>query len=217
MEKSFSKLIDGVRRFRERTVSSNREFFRQLSEGQQPLAMVITCSDSRVDPHLFLQTQPGELFVLRNAGNIVPPYSLQGGSEAATIEIAVKGLGVRHVIVCGHTHCGAMQRLMAEPALSDLPAVSAWINHAETVRRIVHARLGPGTSAEHVQAAVRENVLQQLNHLRTHPAVAEGLASHTLMLHAWLYEIDTGNVLSCEQSSGAFMPIAGDLGGDPAI
>ncbi|MCO6437499.1 MAG: carbonic anhydrase [Phycisphaerae bacterium] len=217
MERSLARLVDGIRRFEERTVLANKEFYRHLADGQRPIAMVIACSDSRVDPQLFLQTQPGELFVMRNAGNIVPPYGLPGSSEAATIEFALQGLNIPHLIVCGHTHCGAMTRLMSDTPQQDLPAVTAWIGHAESVRRIVHSRMGSGDSPDHIQQAVQENVVQQLQHLRTHPTVAERLANQSVMLHGWVYEIETGHVLAYEPTSGAFVPFGGHLGCDPAI
>jgi len=214
MLQSLQTFLDGLRRFQELTVSRDRAFYEHLSQGQQPLAMFITCTDSRVDPHLMLQTKPGQLFVMRNAGNIVRPYDLPGTSEAAALEFAIHALDIKHVIVCGHSHCGVMHRLMAEPPPADMPAVAAWLRHAETVRRVVHARLGPGNSPRHVCDAIRENVVQQLQHLQTHPAVAEKLVSREIMLHGWIYYIGTGDVLAYDHASKSFVPLLGEVNPD---
>nr|MBA3924157.1 carbonic anhydrase [Nostocaceae cyanobacterium] len=106
------KLIKGLREFKANYVSTHQELFEQLSQGQKPRVLFITCSDSRIDPNLITQAQLGELFVIRNAGNIVPPFGATNGGEGATIEYAVQALGIRQIIVCGHSHCGAMKGLM---------------------------------------------------------------------------------------------------------
>lgn len=125
------KLIRGIHEFQSTHFSPQRELFQRLAGGQRPDALFITCSDSRIDPSLLTQTKPGELFILRNAGNIVPPYGAANGGEGATIEYAIRALGIRDIIVCGHTHCGAMQGLLQPEALEDLPAVRSWLSHAE--------------------------------------------------------------------------------------
>src|SRR3990172_3985534 len=166
------KLIDGIHHFQANIFSRHRGLFESLVEGQSPLALFITCSDSRINPNLITQTEPGELFILRNAGNIVPPYSAAGSGEAATIEFAVSALGVQDVIVCGHTPCGAMGALLDRQGRDHLPAMAQWLGHAEATRRIMQEQYGHLTDDARRTAAVEENVLVQLENLRTHPAGA---------------------------------------------
>src|SRR6188508_482553 len=130
-------LVDGIHRFRSLVFEQHKELFERLSDGQAPSTLFITCSDSRVVPDLFTQTGPGELFTLRNAGNIVPPYGASNGGESPTIEYAVSVLGIEHVIVCGHSGCGAMKALLKPESVSHMPAIANWLNQAEATRRIV--------------------------------------------------------------------------------
>ena len=134
---AIERLMQGIHHFQTEIFDSQRELFERLARGQNPTALFITCSDSRINPNLITQTDPGELFILRNAGNIVPPYGLASGGEAGTIEFAVAALGVRHIIVCGHSHCGAMRSLLRPELIENLPAVRTWLAHAEPTRRIV--------------------------------------------------------------------------------
>lgn len=115
------KLIEGLHQFQNSVFGTQRELFERLAHGQTPETLFITCSDSRINPNLLTQTEPGELFILRNAGNIVPPYSTSQGGEAATIEFAVAGLNVRDIIICGHSHCGAMKGLLDPPPIVTSP------------------------------------------------------------------------------------------------
>src|SRR5271170_6615965 len=131
------KLIQGIHRFQETDFLPLQGLFEQLAKGQNPETLFITCSDSRIDPNLLTRSRPGDLFILRNAGNIVPPYGAANGGEAATIELAVASFGVKEIIVCGHSHCGAMTGLLQPDKIAGLPAVSSWLSHAETTRRIV--------------------------------------------------------------------------------
>lgn len=179
-----------------------------MAKGQNPETLFITCSDSRIDPNLLTRSKPGELFLLRNAGNIVPPHGAAGGGEAATIEFAVAGLGVKDIIVCGHSHCGAMGGLLDPEQVEDLPAVAGWLSHAETTRRIVTENYGHLPDAEPLTAAIEENVLVRLEHPRTLPAVASRLVRGGLHLHGWVYKIETGEVFAYDPSAGQFVPPA---------
>src|SRR5688572_22576048 len=125
------KLIEGLHHFQSQIFSSQRELFERLARGQTPDALFITCSDSRINPNLITQTEPGDLFIIRNAGNIIPPHGAANGGEGATIEYAVAALGVKDIIVCGHSHCGAMKALLEPERLVNLPTVGAWLSHAE--------------------------------------------------------------------------------------
>jgi carbonic anhydrase len=201
------KLVAGIHHFQSDIFRPRREFFDRLAAGQSPEVLFITCSDSRVNPNLITQTEPGELFILRNAGNIVPPYGTSAGGEAATIEFAVAALGVKDIVICGHTHCGAMKGLLDRPDSTKLPAVEKWLMHAEATRRIVLDKYSDRAPAALLTTTIEENVLVQLDHLRTHPAVAAGLASERLKLHGWVYKIETGEVFAYDAASGQFTSI----------
>jgi carbonic anhydrase len=203
------KLIHGVERFRREHYRPNQLFFEQLAAKQQkPIALFITCADSRVNPNLITQTEPGDLFLIRNAGNIVPPYGAPGG-EAATIEYSIEVLGIRDVIICGHSQCGAIQALVAADAMSRLPAVSAWCHHAEATRRIVQHKYCDLTLPELTAIAAQENVLVQINHLSTHPCVAARLANGELRVFGWYYDIGAGQILQYDQAAGHFERLNG--------
>lgn len=204
------KIIDGVRLFREFEFERNRLVFEQLASKQQnPIALFITCSDSRVHPNLITQTEPGELFLVRNAGNIVPPFGAGNGGEVATIEYAVEVLGIANIIVCGHSNCGAMKALLDPRSLEHLPAVKAWCSHAESTRRIVQQKYKGLPQDQLMLAATEENVLVQMNHLSTHPCVAARLASQQLNVFGWYYDIASGEILQYDQSQGRFIEING--------
>jgi carbonic anhydrase len=202
------KLIEGVHQFQEKCFTSHKSLFERLAKGQQPLALFITCSDSRIDPSLLTQTQPGELFIMRNAGNIVPPYGAVLGGEAATIEFAVCVLKVKDIIVCGHSHCGAMKGLLSPGQVDELPAVRAWLSHAEATSRIMRENYTHITEeAPRLTATVEENVLVQLENLRTHPSVAATLARDELKLHGWVYKFETGQVFGYDATERQYVAI----------
>ena len=136
------KLVEGIHQFQNDIFSSKQQLYEKLAKGQHPLALFITCSDSRIDPSLLTQTEPGELFIMRNAGNIVPPYGTLHGGEAATIEFAVSALGVKDIVICGHSHCGAMGGVLHPETLSDLPAVRSWLSYADSTERIMRENYG---------------------------------------------------------------------------
>jgi carbonic anhydrase len=202
------KLIQGLHKFQSEVFSAQRSFFERLADGQQPETLFITCADSRINPNLLTQTGPGELFILRNAGNIIPPYGANNGGaggESATIEYAVQVLGVKDIIVCGHSHCGAMAALLTNgDGARDLPAVQQWLGHAETTRRIIRENYRHLEGKALLTAAIEENVLVQLESLRTHPSVRAKLAARQVRLHGWVYKIETGEVFAYNPTSGQF-------------
>ncbi len=202
------KLIQGIHQFQEVNFRPMQGLFQQLAHGQQPETLFITCSDSRIDPNLLTRSKPGELFILRNAGNIVPPHGSSASGEAATIEFAVAALGVKDIIICGHSHCGAMQGLLEPERVAKLPAVFAWLGHAESTRRIVRENYAHLEAGPLLTATIEENVLVQLEHLRTLPAVASRLVRGDLHLHGWVYKIETGEVFAYDLASGQFVPLA---------
>lgn len=210
------KLIQGLHHFQSNIFSSQRELFERLAGGQTPDALFITCSDSRVNPNLITQTEPGDLFILRNAGNIIPPFGAANGGEGATIEYAVAALGVKDIIVCGHSRCGAMSGLLSPESLTELPTVRTWLSHAEATRRIVKENYTHLCGDALQMATIEENVLVQLENLRTHPAVAAALARGTLSLHGWVYKFETGQVFAYEPEEGQFVAIVSESDDAPA-
>jgi carbonic anhydrase len=202
------KLVRGIHTFQAQIFRDRHELFERLSSGQNPQALFITCSDSRVTPDLITQSEPGDLFVLRNAGNLIPPHGAAPDSgEAATIEYAVKSLKIQDVIVCGHTLCGAMQALLHPEVLADMPRMRQWLGHAEATRDIIDSNYGSVPEENRWKATVEENVLVQLENLRTHPCVAAGLARGTIKLHGWVYKLQTGQVFAYDPDQGQFLPM----------
>jgi carbonic anhydrase len=202
------KLVEGIHKFQKDVFAAQTRFFERLADGQKPLALFITCSDSRIDPNMLTQTRPGELFIMRNAGNIVPPYGATSSGEAATIEYAVAVLGVRDIVVCGHSHCGAMNALLHPEQVAELPAVKGWLAHAEATARIIkenYAHLAEGQAR--VTATVEENVLVQLENLRTHPSVLAAMNRKELQVHGWVYKFETGQVFAYDPEQGQFNSI----------
>jgi carbonic anhydrase len=201
------KLITGLHHFQSEIFLSHKELFDRLSHGQSPDALFITCSDSRINPNLITQTNPGDLFILRNAGNIVPPYGAAQGGEGATIEFAVIGLGIKDIIVCGHSLCGAIKGLLHPEDLGDFPLFKEWLKHAEVTRRNVEDNYSHLNEDQQINVATQENVLVQIENLKTHPAVNSRIAAGELNLHAWIYKIETGEVFSYQPDEGQFLPL----------
>ncbi len=201
------KLLDGIHRFQSGVFGAQQALFSRLSKGQDPEALFITCSDSRINPNLVTQTDPGDLFIIRNAGNIIPAYGPLHGGEAATIEYAIEVLGVKDVIICGHTHCGAMKSILDPTGLEELPAVKGWLTHADATRRIMKTVYKELPEEELLETCVEENVLVQIENLRTHPAVLAALTRGEMQLHAWVYEIETGVVDAFDADTGQFVPV----------
>ena len=202
------KLIDGIHQFQSESFLPLQGLFEQLAKGQNPETLFITCSDSRIDPTLLTKAQPGDLFVLRNAGNIIPPHGAGNGGEAATIEFAVAALAVKDIIICGHSHCGAIKGLLEPEQVAELPAVSSWLSHAEMTRRIIRDNYGHLDGDCLLTAAIEENVLVQLENLRTLPAVGSRLVRGDLHLHGWVYEIETGEVFAYDVGNAQFVKLA---------
>jgi MFS superfamily sulfate permease-like transporter/carbonic anhydrase len=200
------KLIKGLRHFRQNVLWERRELFERSAPGQRPLALLITCSDSRVLPDTLMQADPGDLFVSRNAGNIVPPADTAGG-EGATVEYAVTALGVTDIIVGGHYRCGAVKAMLDPAEARDMPKVAEWLAHGCDMRADVE-RDHPGAAGDELwDRAVERNVLVQLDSLSKHPVVVAGLAAGTLRLHAWVLRFESSEVLAFDPCSAAFSPL----------
>ena len=200
---SVEKLSGGISRFQKDVYPKHQDLFEQLALGQRPDALFITCADSRIDPCLLTQTKPGELFICRVIGNIVPPYPDALGGVSATVEYAVGVLRVPEVIVCGHTDCGVMKGALNPDALGEYPNVSAWLRYAKVEQR------EPNPSPEFVLALTEHNVIAQLTNLRSHPTVVARLKEGGLALHGWVYHIGSGLVTSYSEEQGKFLPVGG--------
>ena len=201
------KIVAGVVKFQNEVFPERKALFEKLATGQSPEALFITCSDSRIDPSLMTQTAPGELFICRNAGNIVPPHTTATGGMTASIEFAIGALNVPHIVICGHTECGAMKGAMNLDALSSLPHTKEWLSFSQAAVHVVEEK-GPDKSAdEKMDALIRENVLLQIQHLKTHPVVAARLATGRVQLHAWVYDIKSGEVQAYDFEEEEFLPV----------
>lgn len=198
------KLYRGVRQFQNEVFSEQKELFKSLAGGQSPDALFITCSDSRLNPNMLTQTQPGELFIMRNAGNIIPAHGNGAGGEAASIEFAIQGLGIREIIVCGHSHCGAMKGVLQPSILKEMPAVANWLCHADSTRQVIRENYRDLGEENLLDAAIQENVLMQIENLKTHPSVAAKLSRGDLKIHAWVYRFETGDVFAFNSEEGQF-------------
>jgi carbonic anhydrase len=207
-------IIDGVLRF-QREVHPNQEaLFHSLALGQAPSALFIGCADSRIIPELLTGQGPGELFVVRNAGNIVPPHSPEPGGVTASIEYAVAVLGIPDIVICGHSGCGAMTAILrGAEQLEQLPAVARWLHYADHARDAVHTQFACAHEAseeEKLNVLVRENVLAQLDNLLTHPPVMKAIEKKQLRLHGWVYDIGSGSVDTYDARVRKFMPLSSD-------
>lgn len=201
------QLIRGYQRFRSEVFPRHRHRFQLLAQSQQPHSLFITCSDSRVDPSLILQTDPGELFICRVVGNLIPAYGSSLGGVSAAIEYAVTVLGVQRVVVCGHSDCGAMRAFLNPERLQSLQAVESWLAHASPAISAAQAAYAHLEGDEFLEALIKENVISQLRHLKTHPSVTRRLPEGNLNLHAWYYDIGQGLVSSYDEESRSFVSL----------
>ncbi|UPG84301.1 carbonic anhydrase [Luteibacter aegosomatis] len=205
------RLIQGFDRFRREMTDDQRELFARLASGQTPHTMFITCADSRVMPELMFSAQPGELFVYRNVGNIVPPYAQHVSGVVAAIEYAVTALKVKHIVICGHSDCGAMKALQNPAALKGKPSVEQWLKHADVARYVVAENRPTILGEEGLRYLTEENVVGQLEHLRTLPAVAAAMANGSLRIHGWIYDFARTEITAFDPLEGGFRPLGADV------
>jgi carbonic anhydrase len=199
-------LLQGAEDFSHFVFPDSEPLFKSLAHQQAPHTLFITCADSRVSPEMITQTRPGELFVCRNIGNIVPAYGEMLGGVSAVVEFAVLALNVRQIVICGHSDCGAMKGLASGATIAEeMPTVHAWLRNAEAARSVVLAR--KLEQERIVQAMIEENIRLQLTHLRTHPAVAGRLALGKLQVQGWVYDIGHGKVSVFDEGAGKFESI----------
>jgi carbonic anhydrase len=203
------KLISGIHRFRTQYWSENKELFRRLAEhGQSPEALFITCCDSRVIPTVITHGAPGDLFIVKNMGNFVPPYSetvLDGTGVAAAVEYAVEHLHVRDIIVCGHSDCGAMKALYKDRTLfAGTPHIAAWLRNGDRTLEVVSANYSGLSGGEMLAVTSEENVLVQMENLRTYPVVRKAAREGRLHVHAWFFEIGTAKMYAYNPDKGQY-------------
>ena len=210
MDKILEKLKEGIRQFQTEVYPEQAETYRKAaSEPQRPAALIVTCADSRIDPELITQCGPGELFVTRNIGNLVPAYGEMMGGVSAVIEYAVSALKVKHIAVCGHSDCGAMKALLHPESLEHMATVRRWMRNAEAAMSVADSLSPPDEKpSERLKRLTEENVLLQVQHLRTHPSVAGAAAREELTLSGWVYDIATGHVRISENGSRAFRTVS---------
>jgi len=200
-------IVEGVLKFQQDAFPKLSSLFKELATTQNPSALFITCSDSRVVPELLTQQDPGDIFVIRNAGNIVPSYSSAPGGVTATVEYAVAALGVTDIVICGHSDCGAMTAIASCKCLDHMPAVAGWLRHADSAK-IVNAARTHISAAARLNSMVRENVVAQLVNIKTHPSVALALEQGRLNLHGWVYDIETGSIVALDGETDRFVSLA---------
>ena len=212
MNEVLQRLKDGVRRFQIEVYPQQAKIFAQAAnEAQRPHTLFITCSDSRVDPIAITSSGTGEVFVTRNIGNMVPIYGEMLGGVSAVIEFAVSSLKVRHVVICGHTHCGAMHALLDPDSVAGMPTVHNWLENAHAAlvaTETLQKHSGSKTTDESmIEVLTEQNVLLQMQHLKTHPSVARAIRLCELTISGWIYCIGTGEVSVAEDGQHAFTPI----------
>jgi carbonic anhydrase len=210
MDEVLDKLKEGIRQFRTEVYPAQSEIYRKAaSEPQRPAALIVTCADSRIDPETITQSGPGDLFVTRNIGNLVPAYGEMLGGVSAVVEYAVSALKVRHIAVCGHSDCGAMKALLHPESLESMATVKRWMRNAEAAMSVAES-LGDKDEkpSERLRRLTEENVLLQVQHLRTHPSVAGAVAREQLTLSGWVYDIATGEVRISQNGERAFRPVS---------
>ena len=202
------KLVKGIHSFQRGFFASHRALFEQLATtGQQPETLFITCSDSRVVPNLITNAAPGELFIVRNVGNVVPSADLPGGTAAA-IQYAVEVLNVENVIVCGHTQCGALKAILDPESVEHLEYVRRWVRSTIDVKTLIDEKYAHLTGEAKLTAAIQENVLAQLEHLRAYPFIAKRMDAGKLHLNGWIFDVGKGEVFDYDPEHGEFLPLS---------
>jgi carbonic anhydrase len=214
MDAVLEELKAGIRKFRTDVYPENKDtYVKAASEPQKPHALIVTCADSRIDPELITQSQPGDIFVTRNVGNLVPAYGEMLGGVSAVIEYAVSALKVQHVVICGHSDCGAMKGLLNPGGLEKLPTVKSWLTNAQAALSVANSLASKDdTPSDLLRQLTEENVLLQLQHLRTHPSVAGAMAREELTISGWVYDIGKGEVRISEDGGRVFESVT--IGGE---
>jgi carbonic anhydrase len=206
MDTVLEQLKNGVRRFRSAVYPHQAHMHEHAATNEQrPHTLFIACADSRVDPNELTQSVMGEVFVMRNIGNMIPAYGEMLGGVSAVIEYAVTALRVQHIVVCGHTDCGAMKALLRPESVKDMPTVNSWLTNARaalSVAETMHTKTE--WRRELLSVLTEQNILLQLQHLKTHPSVAGAMAMGELTVSGWLYDIGKGQISIAEDGQRTF-------------
>ncbi len=205
---ALTRIAQGVAKFQTEIFPAQREMFERLQSGQDPLALFITCADSRVNPNLVTQTDPGEIFIERNPGNMVPPYAEFVGGVTAGVEYAMLALKVPVIVVCGHTDCGVMKALLDPGAVHGMPGVQHWMSHGIAAREQMLRELPFGRREDQLRRLTECNVLEQIEHLMTHPSVKKRLRYGELEIRGWVYDIGSGSIRQANAATGMFEPLS---------
>ena len=204
---ALERILRGIAEFQTAVYPSQREMFETLARGQQPIALFITCADSRVVPNLITQTGPGELFVERNPGNLVPHHEEFVGGVSASVEYAMLVLKVPLVIICGHTDCSVMKGLLHPENVEQLPAVRQWMRHAGRIPKQILRGAAYASEEQKLNLVTQHNVLMQIENLKTHPSVRSRLDAGELEIGGWVYDIAAGSGWAVNPVTGNFEPI----------
>lgn len=211
-QEALARILNGVSTFETEVYPAQRSRFESLKQGQHPLALFISCADSRVIPSLITQTGPGDFFLEQNPGNFVPHYGEFVGGVSAGVEYAMLVLKVPLVIVCGHTDCGVMKALLHPEKAQGLPAMQEWMRHAAEVQHRVMRDHAGADDEERLRLLTQYNVLAQIENLKSHPSVHSRVISGEVEIHGWVYDIGDGSVWAADTESGRFALIGGALG-----
>jgi carbonic anhydrase len=203
-QEALDRIARGVAKFQTEIYPAQREMFERLKRGQKPLALFVTCADSRVNPNLVTQTDPGEIFIERNPGNVIPPYVDFVGGVTAGVEYAMLALQVPVIVVCGHTDCGVMKALLHPQQVEDMPGVQKWMSHAFEARKQMLREFGDAPEGEQLRRMTEYNVLGQIENLKTHPSVSARLFRGEIEIRGWVYDIGDGSIREADPQSGRF-------------
>lgn len=207
VQDSFDPILTGVARFQTDVYPKYQHTFELLAKKQEPKVLFLTCADSRVNPNLITQTDPGAIFICRNIGNLVPPHGTADGSVATVMEYAIDVLHIEHIIVCGHSGCGAMKSLLDPTDDARVPQVTAWLKYAHAARRVALTLQENEPGMNLLRITTEQNVVAQLNNLRTYPEVASRLVINALQLHGWYYDIASGQIETYDAEMAGFVPL----------
>lgn len=210
IEPAWDRIATGVHKFQTEVFPQQRALFESLRKRQDPLALFITCADSRILPNLITQSAPGEIFTDRNPGNMVPPYGEFVGGVTSGVEYAMLVLKVPLIIMCGHTDCGVMKALLHPETTSGMPGVQEWMRHGNEAKQVVLRDYHDRTEDEKVIRLAEANVLQQIANLKTHPSVASRLAAGEVMIRGWVYDIGSGTIRQADPQTGEFAEFYGE-------
>ena len=199
-------IIEGFLKFHSDAFPERADLFKNLATKQNPRTLFISCSDSRLVPELVTQREPGGLFVIRNAGNIVPSYGPEPGGVSASVEYAVTALQITDVVICGHSDCGAMSAIANCTCMDHMPAVGIWLKYADSAR-VVNESIHHLSDSDRIESMVRENVIAQIENIKTHPSVRLAIREGRLALHGWVYDIETGRMDALDGATNTFVAL----------